>query len=744
MPWVRDFHPLTLSFDHRLRRFSAYEKFTTGLVCFCQYKQEGDPETVSELVRLSRHENVAVVTIDNPPVNALSPGVPEGIQNAVEAGASDRAVRAVVVIGAGTTFIAGADIREFGRMASGEKQPPDLAAIIRRIEDCPKPIIMALHGTAFGGGLEVAMGGHYRAIAPSGQVGQPEVKIGLIPGAAGTQRLPRLAGVAKALTMCAFGEPIGAREALSCGVVDRIIEGDLLAGAIAFAREIAAKPFTRVRDRAEKIGDPDSALFSSARDTARKTWRGHEAPLTAIEAVETGLRLPFEEGCRLERELFNRCLRSTQSKALIHAFFGERTVAKIPDVPKDTRIYDIRRAAVIGAGTMGGGIAMNYANAGIPVIVKETSQAALDRGMSVIRGNYENSVKKGRFPQNVMDSRMALITPQLTYDGFEDADIVVEAVFENMALKKQVFAEIDRIARPAAILASNTSTLDIDELAAATKRPEMVVGHHFFSPANVMRLLEVVRGKATSKEVIATSMALAKKLKKVAVLAGNGYGFIGNRLIHVYLREAQFLVEEGASVEDVNGALCDFGMAMGPLAMSDLAGIDVGWRIRQEFRHREKTGERQPLVADRLYELGRYGQKTGRGWSRYDATRRPSPDPETAALIERTAREAGIPRRTVSREEMVDRCIYALVNEGARVLEEGIALRAVDIDIVYLNGYGFPAWRGGPMFYADTAGLARVLARVEEFAAVHGSELWAPAPLLRRLVKEGKTFTAEG
>jgi 3-hydroxyacyl-CoA dehydrogenase len=655
---------------------------------------------MSELVTLSRHQEVAVVTIDNPPVNALSPGVPEGIQSAVEAAANGPAVKAIVVIGTGTTFIAGADIREFGKVASGETQLPDLAAIIRRIEDCPKPVVMALHGTAFGGGLEVAMGGHYRVIAPAGQVGQPEVKIGLIPGAAGTQRLPRLAGVAKALTMCALGEPIGAQEALSCGIADRVIEGDLLAGAIAFAKEIAEQPFTKVRDRTSKLHDVDPALFVAARENARKALRGQEAPLAAIEAIEAGLRLPFEEGCVHERELFNRCLASSQSRALIYAFFGERTAAKIPDIPKDTGTYDIRHAAVIGAGTMGGGIAMNYANAGIPVILKETSREALDRGMAVIRGNYENSVKKGRLPMHAMDRRMALITPQLTYDGFENADAIVEAVFENMALKKRIFGEIDRIAKPTCILATNTSTLDIDAIASATARPEMVVGHHFFSPANVMRLLEVVRGRATRKEVIATSMALARRLKKVAVLAGNCYGFIGNRMIHYYLREAQFLVEEGASVEEVNGALYDFGMAMGPLAMSDLAGIDVSWRIRQEHRHMEKPGERQPLVEDRLYALGRYGQKTGRGWSRYDENRRAWPDAETAELIEQVAREAGIRRRKISSAEIVARCIGALVKEGARVLADGIALRAVDIDIVYLYGYGFPAWRGGPMFYA--------------------------------------------
>jgi 3-hydroxyacyl-CoA dehydrogenase len=695
---------------------------------------------MNELVKLTHREDIAVVTIDNPPVNALSPGVPEGIRSSMERAAEDPAVKAVVVIGAGSTFIAGADIREFGKMTSGGKPRITLQPMLLAIEDSPKPIVMAIHGQAFGGGLEVAMAGHYRVIAPSAQVGQPEVKLGLIPGAGGTQRLPRLAGVAKAVEMCAFGEPIFAADALAAGIADRLIEGDLLAGAVSFAREVAGKPAPKTRQRNDKLGPVNSAVLAAARDTARKTKRGQPAPLAAIDAVEASTRLSFEEGCKLEARLFHECLHSIQSKALIYAFFGERAVNKIPDIPKETTVYEIRRAAVIGAGTMGGGIAMNYANAGIPVIVKETTPEALDRGIATIRKNYANSVQKGRFSQAAMDQRMALITPQLTYDGFGQADIIVEAVFEGMALKKQVFAEIDALAKGSCILASNTSTLDIDEIASATRRPEMVVGHHFFSPANVMRLLEVVRGKATGKEVIATSMALGKRLKKVAVLAGNCRGFIGNRMLHPYFREAQFLIEEGASVEQVNQTLYDFGWAMGPLAVSDLAGLDVGWRIRKEFKHTEKPGVRVPLVADRLCENGHYGQKTGSGFSRYDENRRPLPDPETAALIEVVAREAGIERRTITPQEIIDRCLFALVNEGAKLLGEGIALRAVDIDVVYLNGYGFPAWRGGPMFYADTVGLVKVLARVEEFEARHGSDLWSPAPLLKRLAQEGKTF----
>jgi 3-hydroxyacyl-CoA dehydrogenase len=644
-------------------------------------------------------------------------------------------------MGAGRTFIAGADIREFGKIVRGEKPRRTLLPLLTSIEACAKPVIMAIHGQAFGGGLEVAMAGHYRVIAGGAQVGQPEVKLGIIPGATGTQRLPRLAGIVKAVEMCAFGEPIGAVDALAAGIVDRIIDGDLLAGAIAFAREVANVPLPRTSQRNSKLSDSGPAIFAAARQQAQKSKRGQTAPLAAIEAVEASTRLPFDEGCALEAKLFGECLYSTQCQALIHAFFAERAVSKIPGIPADVQAREIRRAAVIGAGTMGGGITMTYANAGIPVIVKETSQEALDRGMATIRKNYAGSVKKGKLAQAAMDERMARITPQLSYEGFEDADIIVEAVFEGMALKKQVFAEIDAIAKPSCILASNTSYLDVDEIASATGRPAMVLGNHFFSPANVMRLLEIVRGKATSHEAIATCMALAKRLKKVGVLAGNCRGFIGNRMLGPYLREAQFLVEEGASVAQVNQAMYDFGMAMGPLAMSDLAGLDVGWRIRREFRHLERPGVRQPLVADLLCEAGRYGQKTGRGWSQYDENRNGSPDPETEALIEKTARAAGIERRSIEAEEIVDRCVLALINEGAKLLDEGIALRASDIDVVYLNGYAFPAWRGGPMFYGDTIGLDRVLARLEEFEARHGAELWSPAPLLKRLAGSGKTFS---
>ena len=697
---------------------------------------------MSNLVQLTKDNDIAIITINNPPVNALSPGVPEGISEAIEQIGQDASVQAAVLIGGGRTFVAGADIKEFGKITSGDsRRGVAFVPLLTRIEDCNKPVVMAIHGTAFGGGLELAMSGHYRVASPDAQVGQPEVKLGIIPGAAGTQRLPRLAGVAKAVEMCAEGNPVRAPEALKLGIVDRLIEGDLLKGAIAFAREMAGKPAPKTRERNEKLGTPEqnAPIFAAARGAARKKYRGMMAPLAAIEAVEAATKLPFDQGVEAERKLFVECLFSDQSKAMIHVFFGEREVAKIPDIPKETAIIPVKNAAVVGAGTMGGGIAMVFANAGIPVLLKEADQVALDRGLGTIQKNYANSVKRGRFTQQYVDERLKLIKPTITYDGFENADMVVEAVFEGMALKKQVFGELDRVCKLGAILASNTSTLNIDEIASATSRPGSVIGTHFFSPANVMRLLEIVRGKASSKEVIATCMQLSKKLGKVGVLVGNCRGFVGNRMFGPYRREAQFLVEEGATVEAVDKALYDFGMAMGPLATGDLAGLDVGWRIRKEYRHLEKPGVRQPIAEDRLCEQGRYGQKTGAGWYKYDAERRAIPDPAVTEMVRLWAAQATIPQRQISADEIVDRCIYALVNEGARILEEGYALRAVDIDIIYINGYGFPAYRGGPMWYADTVGLDKVYERISEFHRQHG-ELWTPAPLLKQLAQEKKRF----
>jgi 3-hydroxyacyl-CoA dehydrogenase len=694
---------------------------------------------MNDLVQLKKDGDIAVITINNPPVNALSPGVPEGIAAALEAINQDHAVRAAVLIGGGRTFIAGADIKEFGKITSGEKKREiGLNPVLAKIEDCSKPVVMAIHGTALGGGLETAMAGHYRVAVPQAQVGQPEVKLGIIPGAGGTQRLPRLAGVAQAIEMCMDGNPVKAPDAARLGIIDRIIDGDLLTGAIAFAREIAGQQPRKTRERDEKLGDATAAV-AAALETARKKYRNMLAPVAAIHAVEAATKMSFEEGLKEEARLFTECLFSDQSKALIHVFFGEREVAKIPDIPKDTPVIPVNSVAVIGAGTMGGGIAMNFANTGIPVLLKESSQASLDRGLATIRKNYANSVAKGRFSQQVMDERMALIHPTLSYDGFESVDMVLEAVFEGMALKKEVFGQLDSICKPDAILASNTSTLSIDEIASATSRPAMVIGTHFFSPANVMRLLEIVRGKATGKEVINTCMQLAKKIGKVGVLVGNCRGFAGNRMFGPYRREAQFLVEEGASVEAVDKALYDFGMAMGPLATGDLAGLDVGWRIRKEYAHLEKPGIRQPVAEDRLCEMGRFGQKTLAGWYKYDENRRPTADPEVAALVKKWTAEASIPQRAIDAREIVDRCLYALVNEGARILEEGFALRSVDIDIIYVTGYGFPAYRGGPMWYADSVGLKNVYDRVCEFNRQHG-ELWEPAPLLKHLAESGGKF----
>src|SRR5258707_3205116 len=524
---------------------------------------------MSDLVQLSKDNDIAIIMINNPPVNALSPGVPEGISEAIEQIDKDPTVKAAVLIGAGKTFVAGADIKEFGKMTSGKARGGiPFVPLLNRIEDCSKPVVMAIHGTAFGGGLELAMAGHYRVAVSAAQVGQPEVRLGLIPGAAGTQRFPRLAGVATAFEMCAEGNPISAQDALNSGIIDKLIEGDLLAGAVAFARSVIGKPAPKTRERGDKLGTPEqnASIFAAARETARTEHRNLIAPLAAIDAVEAATKLPFSEGCQREQELFAKCLFSDQSKALIHVFFGEREVVKIPDIPRETRTIPVNTVAVVGAGTMGGGIAMVFANAGIPVLLKETDQAALDRGLSNIQKNYANSVKRGRFTQQFVDERLKLIQPTLDYGEFGDVDMVVEAVFESMALKKEVFSQLDRVCKRGAILATNTSSLNIDDIASATSRPQSIIGTHFFSPANVMRLLEIVRGAATSKEVIATCMQISKKLGKVGVRVGNCMGFVCTRMFGPYRREPQRLVEEGASVEAVDNALYEFGMAMGPLA----------------------------------------------------------------------------------------------------------------------------------------------------------------------------------
>jgi len=700
---------------------------------------------MSELVSLSRDAEIGVITINNPPVNALSLRVAEEILSCVKFGRSDDSVKALVLIGAGRTFIAGADIKEFEAITSGQRaRDVGFTPLLAALEDCPKPVICAIHGTALGGGLEVAMACHYRVAVASAQMGQPEVKLGLIPGAGGTQRLPRLAGIAKAVEMCTGGNPIKAAEALANGIIDRVIAGDLLEGALEYAREllIPGVPPRRTRDMSEKLGDPEAnvLIFESARERVRQRERGRMAPLKTVDAIEAAAKMSFDDGLRKEADLFMECLFSDQSKALIHVFFGEREVSKVPGITKDIPVKEVRKAAVVGAGTMGSGIAMNYANAGIPVLLKEVSQEALDRAMANVRKDYESSARKGRLTPEAVSERLKLIQPVLSYDRFPEVDIVVEAVFEEMELKQEVFAELDEACKADAILATNTSSLDIDRIASVTAHPRRVIGHHFFAPPSVMRLVEIVRGKATSREVIASSMALARKLNKVGVLVGNCFGFAGNRMYLPYQREAQFLVEEGAQVQDVDAALFNFGMAMGPLATADLTGLDVAGRIQQEQSPLGPRGARRPLIASKLCEGGRLGQKTGSGWYRYQARdRKPIPDPAVTEIAEGQARAAGIARRLIPNEEIVERTIYALINEGAKILEERIALRAVDIDIIYIYGYGFPAHRGGPMWFADTVGLDRVYRRVCEFEQQHGV-LWAPAPLLKRLAESGRSF----
>ena len=695
---------------------------------------------MSEVVGFETRGKLGIITVKNPPVNALSHAVRSGIHEAIGAAACDDGIDAVVLICAGRTFIAGADIKEFGKPLA----PPDLVAVITAIEDCPKPVIAAIHGTALGGGLETALGCHYRCAVASARVGVPEVKLGLLPGAGGTQRLPRLMGVRAALDLIVSGNPLPAAAARSCGIIDHIVDGDLLGGALEYAEQLVAEgaPLRRIRDIEVDTSEVGDTFFEGYRMAIAKKSRGYFAPERCIQAVEGAINLPFDEGLANERDLFLQCMLSPESAAQRHIFFSQRQATRIPDVPRDTPVRDVKSAAVLGAGTMGGGIAMNFANAGIPVTVLEVGREALDRGLAVVRGNYERSMNRGRLTREQVEQRMGLITGTLDYADLAGADFVIEAVFENMEIKKQVFARLDEVCKEGAILATNTSTLDINDIAAATARPEDVIGTHFFSPANVMKLLEAVRGEATAKDVIATTMKLARTLGKVPVLAGVCYGFIGNRMLEGYGREAGFLLLEGATPEQIDKAIYDFGMPMGPFAMSDLAGIDVGYRVRQERKSTLPDDPRYAAIADKLHGMGRFGQKTAAGFYRYEAgNRTPISDPEVHALIEGEARRLGIERRQISDDEIVKRCIYPVINEGARVLEEGIALRSSDIDIVWIYGYGFPPYRGGPMFYADTVGLGEVYETIRGFREDHG-DYWTPAPLLERLAGAGKTFAA--
>ncbi|HYX65489.1 MAG TPA: 3-hydroxyacyl-CoA dehydrogenase NAD-binding domain-containing protein [Burkholderiales bacterium] len=693
---------------------------------------------MTEVAALAVRDGIAVITMDNPPVNGLGNALRARLLELLKKADADPAVKAVVLIGAGKAFSGGADIREFNK----PREKPDLPDVNDLQDGMKKPLVAAIAGFALGGGLELALACHYRIAAPGAQLGLPEVKLGILPGSGGTQRLPRIVPVADAVTMMTTGNPIRAEQAHALGLVDELAKGpDLLAAAIDYAKQLVAekKPLRRIRDMNAKVDDPRN-FFAQVRQEVGKASRGYPAPLEIVGCIEAAVTQPFDEGRKFERERFAVLVETSESKALRHAFFAERQTTKIPDVPEDTATRPIRKAAVIGAGTMGGGIAMSFANAGIPVTVVETAQDALDRGLAKIRGNYAATVAKGRLGQGDMDKRMALIRGTLNLGQIADADIVIEAVFERMDVKQDLFRKLDGIIENGAILATNTSTLDVDQIAAVTRRPDDVVGTHFFSPANVMRLLEVVRGRKTAKDVLATTLKLGKTLKKVPVVSGVCDGFIGNRMLEKYGQQSLFLIDEGASPQQVDGALEKWGLAMGPFRMYDMAGNDIGWEIRKR-RAKERPDMVYSRIADRICEQGRFGQKTGKGFYRYEpGDRRAIADSDVQKIIDAYRAEIGVKPRQIGDDEIVERCIYALVNEGAKILEEGIALRASDIDMVYLTGYGFPPYRGGPMFYADTVGLPKVLASIEKFQKGYQGSQWKPAPLLVKLAKEGKRF----
>jgi 3-hydroxyacyl-CoA dehydrogenase len=686
---------------------------------------------LTESVRLEMEDDIALVMIDNPPVNALSWHVRQGLLEGVTKAVADGAA-AVVVICDGRTFIAGADITEFG----GAQQGPNLPETQAAMEDSPIPVVAAIHGTALGGGLEVALCAHDRVALASAKFGLPEVNLGLLPGAGGTQRLPRLTGVPKALEMMTSGRHVGTDEAAECGLVDEVTEGDVAAlreAAIAFARRAVAEnmPLARVRERDEKVAAVrgDTQLFADFRASIARKTRGFLAPEYNVQCVEAAVNLPFDEGLKVEGRLFIELITGPQSAAQRYYFFAERAANKVPDVPKDTPQLDIQTCGVLGAGTMGGGIAMNFANVGIPVTIVERDQASLDRGLAVVRKNYERSASRGSIPPEAVEQRMALITGSTAKSDFAACDIVIEAVFEDMELKKSVFAELDEICKPDALLASNTSALDVNEIAAVTSRPESVIGMHFFSPANVMKLLEVVRGEKTSDTVIATTMALAKRINKIAALVGVCNGFVGNRMLFMRGAEAERMILEGATPAQVDRVLYDFGFPMGPFAMSDLAGLDIGWK---------EESSSSSTVREVLCENGRRGQKNGRGYYTYDPeTRASTPDPEVEHLIREFAVGKGVDQREVTDQEVLERCLYPMVNEGAKILDEGIAIRGSDIDVVWVNGYGWPMYRGGPMYWADSVGLAAIVDKIKVYGDRLGGRHWQPSPLLERLASEG-------
>ncbi len=682
--------------------------------------------------------SVAVITLNNPPVNGLGLATRSAVVAAVKKALDDKAVKAIVMTGAGKAFSGGADIREFNSPKALAE--PSLHTVINVVENADKPVIAAIHTVCMGGGLELALGCHYRVAAPGAQIALPEVKLGILPGAGGTQRLPRAVGLELALNMIVSGTPIASEKLAKTALFNQVIEGDLMQGALAFAGQVAdVRPLPKVRDI--MIDYPNyEAFLQFSRNTVRAMAGPFPAPLKCIDAVAAAVTKKFDDGIKFERELFMELVQTTESKALRHAFFGERAASKLPDVPEDTPTRPIQSVAVIGAGTMGGGIAMNFLNAGIPVTILEMKQEALDKGIATIRQNYENTMKKGKLSPEKFAQRMALLGGTLSYDDISQADIVIEAVFEDMGVKETVFRKLDEVMKPGAILASNTSTLDIDKIAGFTKRPQDVIGTHFFSPANIMKLLEIVRGAKTAKDVLATTLALSKKIKKTGVVSGVCDGFIGNRMIEQYSRQAGFLLEEGCTPEQVDKAVEKFGFAMGPFRMGDLAGNDIGWYIRKR-RAIEKPEVIYSKTADLLCEMGRFGQKTGAGWYDYKAgDRKAYPSQTVNDMIVKHSADIEVERRKISDQEIVERLVFALVNEAAYILEEGIATRASDIDMVYLTGYGFPVFRGGPMFYADTVGLQNVVMSMDKLAKGRHGDAWKAAPLLAKLAAEGKTF----
>ena len=682
--------------------------------------------------------DIGVIRLNNPPVNALSHVLRTGIQDAVTQAQNDASL-ALILICEGRTFIAGADISEFGK----PPMLPSLPELLVVIEASQKPIIAAIHGTALGGGLETALACHYRCALSSAQVGLPEVKLGLLPGAGGTQRVPRLTGVNAALDLMTTGTPIAAAQAQSIGLIDKVVEGDLLSAALEFAKEVIAQGAELKQVSAldvDKAAASDE-FFVNYRKTLNKRFRGQEAPHRIVECVEAALNSAFDEGLKVERRLFVECMQSSQSAALRHMFFAERMSSKVKDLPKDTQLKDIKRVGIIGGGLMGGGIAMNFVNVGIPVTLLEISQEALQRGKELIAKNYAMTVSKGKLTVELAAQRQDMITGTTDYNDLAEMDLVIEAVFENLDIKKQVFSKLDKVCKQGAILASNTSYQDVNLIAQSTSRPQDVIGLHFFSPANVMKLLEIVRGDETSDEVVATSMAIAKSIKKVPALSRVCYGFIGNRMLRHYARESQLCLLEGSTPQDIDAVMQNFGMAMGPLAVGDLAGIDIGYKAREGLTDVQKGDVRTYCIADALYEMGRLGQKTGAGYYQYDPnTRQRIVDPVVLEVIEAQAKKRGVERKVISDKTILERLTFALINEGFKILEEGIAQRPSDIDVVYAFGYGFPAYRGGPMFYADSIGLETIYCTICEFSDTYGQEFWQPAALLKQLVEEGKTL----